>query len=313
MHALQSSRIEALLLGNNLALSDPFLSLFLSHLDAPYLKHLDVSIIGLSSASTPHIISFLTSPRSRRLEIFKCNANSLGFKSVRSIVTAVHRNNFNLFKLELHGNSFEPRPDPPLEEGEDVDSLSNQKSNEAKLKAALIRNELLKAATSRAALALLRYARALLFIPESRLNSDSPTSRALILHPHAAYLIKEDPLPTSVFPFNSLPIELQLLIFSFLAPPLSSSQLVRVFNYAASPDTLPPLVPRLPSRCLPDPSTLSFGLGQPRGCGGGYCMGAENSVSCHKQREQRAWLVEVGCNRFELDESGGNRHYLGMF
>ena len=51
------------------------------------------------------------------------------------------------------------------------------------------------------------------------------------------------------FPWLSLPMELKLQILTLLAPSLSSAQLARVFNYAADPKTLPPLLPVLVSSC----------------------------------------------------------------
>lgn len=302
--------MELLSVVTNQQLSDRFLSLFLSALDSPTLRELQISALGLTPASAPTLITFLTSPRSRALETLKCNGNSLGLRTIRALVRAVKRRNFSLTKLEVYSNHLTPvassssATDVDDEEHEPIDGRRRKAAwdeCESELKKVLLRNDLLRKRVQDEALALLRYARTLLFCSSLHVHPD----------PISEWTYLSDTLPTQntlthdVFPFRALPLEIQHYILSFLAPALSSSQLIRLFKFSASPSTLRPVLPKLTkgAGCIPDPSCLPFGLPKPaQTCSGGRCMGMGGSVRCHRNEERERWLQDVGCLRFELEE-----------
>ena len=116
VHALNTSTVEILNLDTNLHLSDNFLTLFLSHLNAPHLRVLHISTIGLSSASAPHTVAFLRSPRSRHLETFKCNGNSLGLAGMQAIVACLRSWNATLQHAEFYANFV---PEEAMVDGRD--------------------------------------------------------------------------------------------------------------------------------------------------------------------------------------------------
>lgn len=70
-------------------------------------------------------------------------------------------------------------------------------------------------------------------------NSHSGMPSSVHVNPH--------PASNSHFPFTRLPIEIQLNVLSQLAPILSSSQQIRIFEHAVDKTTLPDLSLRLPS------------------------------------------------------------------
>ena len=158
-----------------------------------------------------------------------------------------------------------------------------------RLTAALKRNTALQRETAKGAFALLRYGRAVL------LNTDGPSRT---LRPSSA---------------PRLPIELQLHILSFLAPTLSTQQILRIYHFAETSITLPRLsTPITDSGCIPDPSSLSpagpaafggFNLAAVQrashsGCESGKCMGS-GSLMCRREVERSKWLAQMGCHFYE--------------
>lgn len=252
-------------------LADSFVETFFSLLESRHLSELHLSAMGLTSSCAPHIISHLSSPRCA-LRIFKCNGNSLGFRAVRSIIRAIERNNFTLLMVEMYSNQL---PQPPgnsdntsedendegaEDEGEREAGLDAWKESDKLLRRLLSRNAHLRRETETEAVQLLRYSRTLL------LRSARPPIRNRSNKPQR---------------FTALPTELQLYIMTFLAPVLSSAQRIRIYNYAASPATLPRLLPNL----------LSGKAGDR--------MGASGSFVCHRDQERRAWLAEVRCEVYD--------------
>ena len=226
------------------------------------------------------------------------------WKGVRSIARAVEEKNYSLSAIEFHANRL--TGDGLMEhqsEGEDDEGDSGQTASNAteealmgavlqKITRIAIRNSTFKRETEYQALKLLRYSRTLLL--HKSLEGHNETSSASMANLQA-------------FRFADLPIELQLLILSRLAPSLSPRQRSRVFHYAADPTTLPPLLPKLTSSCLPDPGVMGFGTGkvwalngeQSHQCGTGQCMGARNTVSCSIEASRSQWLSLMGCNRYD--------------
>ncbi|OCH86714.1 RNI-like protein [Obba rivulosa] len=325
--ALNTSNLELLSLASNIDLSDTFVTHFFPNLDSPHLQEVHLNMLGITQSSVPTIIEYISSPRCL-MHTLKINGNRLGLRGVSSIIRAVHRRNFTLLKLEMYANSLSDN--------------AIQQDSERELKKVLMRNEHLKKATEREALALLRYSRAVLLRPRSwtltpssavvpcsdlcacaRAHNDplSPTSSLFSSIGTTHRLLDSQPSKPP-FPFMRLPTELQLHILSFLAPILSSAQRIRIYTYASTPTTLPSLLPCLTSRsCIPDPTSPQFGefnLGggmtmrkrsgcgssASSGCADGKCMGAGNSVKCRREEERAKWLAAVRCNAFELDEDG---------
>lgn len=262
-------------------------------------------------------MDYLSSARCR-LRALRANGNRLGLRGARAIVRAIHRHNFTLGKLELYANGLaDPDPDESGETSASDDEGTRSgralwQDSERELARALQRNRLLREDTEREALSLLRYARAVLLRPRNPTTFSA--SRALV---PLGITIAEYP-PALPFRFTSLPTELQLHILSFLAPTLSTAQRIRIYAYASSAATLPPLLPTLTSRGnLPDPSTLPFN-GVPMGVGmllrkrkgfasnDGVVTGSKYVApgGGRKAEERARWLVMMRCDAFELEEDG---------
>lgn len=316
-HALNCSHLETLSLTTNANLADEFISKFIPILNTPHLQELQISVLGLTHASAPHLVEYLSSPRCR-LRALRANGNRLGLRGARTIVRAIHRNNFTLAKLELYANGLmdaEPDDSGETSASDDEGTRSGRilwQDSESELARALQRNRLLREATEREALNLLRYARAVLLKPRN--PAALSASRALV--PLASTSV--DYPPTLPFQITNLPTELQLHILSFLAPTLSSAQRIRIYTYASSAATLPPLLPRLVSRGnLPDPTTLPFG-GVPMGVGmllrkrkgfasnDGVATGSNYAApgGGRKAEERAKWLAMMRCDAFELEQDG---------
>ncbi|KAL5480887.1 hypothetical protein ACEPAI_9828 [Sanghuangporus weigelae] len=285
--AINSSRLELLSIASNQHLSDTFFVPFLSHLDSSSLRELQITAIGLTRCSSPMLSEFFASPRSRAIETLKCNANTLGARTVRNLVAQLRTTNFTLQKLEVYANAA-PRSSDEDDREEGAEEAQEESVEEARakwtacekyLKSMLVRNELLRSRVHGEALELLTYARALLFYSATRqaqsVNEEkahipvSSGQQDLLDAQQCAPSHSQNP-NTNTFPFRSLPIELQQYILALLAPSLSASQCTRIFAFAADPSTLQPLLPSLrPSwlsgtggmGCIPDPASLPFGSG----------------------------------------------------
>ncbi|OCB84047.1 RNI-like protein [Sanghuangporus baumii] len=287
--AINSSRLELLSIASNQHLSDTFFVPFLSYLDSSSLRELQITAIGLTRRSSPTLSEFFASSRSHAIETLKCNANALGARAMRNLVAQLRTTNFTLQKLEVYANAA-PRGSGEENGEEGAEEAQEESVEEARakwtacekdLKSMLVRNELLRSRVHEEALALLTYARSLLFCSTKRQAQPVKGETAHIPLPNSSS--QQDPsdaqqcapsssqnLITNTFPFRSLPIELQQCILALLAPSLSASQRVRIFAFAADPSTLQPLLPSLrPSwlsgtggmGCIPDPASLPFGSG----------------------------------------------------
>ncbi|KZT25664.1 RNI-like protein [Neolentinus lepideus HHB14362 ss-1] len=280
--AVNSSCLDTLSLATNTHLSDPFASQFLSALDAHKLRELHLSMMNITDLSVDPIIHFLISHRCR-LRTLKLSGNNLGAHSVTRILRAVTVYNYNITRLEMSAN-FNLVPDDALGEDE-LSSLAEWPQREKELKRVMDRNEFLARMRQKEALFLLACSRRLL-LRSRRGDSVPPIAQ---------------PNPKS-FPFRNLPTELQLHILSLTAPRLSNAQHLRIFAYAADPDTLPPSPNGAVGQytCIPDPGGLPFntGLGT---CASGTCLGAGNSLQCRKEKLRNAWLDKVDCVLHEPD------------
>jgi hypothetical protein len=107
----------------------------------------------------------------------------------------------------------------------------------------------------------------------------------------------------SHFPFTRLPIEIQLMVLSELAPILSSSQQIRIFEHAIDKTTLPDLSLHLPSSngrggikmirtvCGGRPGTDIFVPKSTQGSG----VVPENK----REQERQRWLDLVKCDAYD--------------
>ncbi|KAF5329998.1 hypothetical protein D9611_010457 [Ephemerocybe angulata] len=323
VEALNSSRLEIISLTTNHGLGDAFIESFMPHLNAPCLRELHISSIGLTPRSVPHIVSYIRSPERCRLHTLRCNGNSLGLRGVKSIIRAIQQKNYSLISMECWANQLsgdnsnlpQHMSDGEEDEDEEVDETSVEvwKVCLAQLGGLRMRNEHLKKETQGQALDLLRYSRVLIL--RSSLRPEALASPLEALHLRTQAQGSEEDTRRDVFPFTHLPTELQLSILSLLAPSLSSAQRSQIFSYAADPSTLPPLLPALRrnvASCLPDPfanPALSAGgsgslwpvngTNRDGHCSGGQCMGAMNAVSCNKDKERIRWLDAVGCSIYD--------------
>ena len=99
----------------------------------------------------------------------------------------------------------------------------------------------------------------------------------------------------SHFPFTRLPIEIQLMVLSQLAPILSSSQQIRIFEHAIDKTTLPDLSLHLPSSDGRGgrPRADIFGPKSTQGSG----VVPEN----RRDQERQRWLDLVKCDAYDPD------------
>ncbi|KIM44144.1 hypothetical protein M413DRAFT_443190 [Hebeloma cylindrosporum] len=210
---------------------------------------------------------------------------------------------------------------------------------ERKLKNTLARNIYLKRGVTDQSLKLLRYSRQLLW-------QNGPRNTKTSLGPQCATDCECSPVSQSTskarkdsntnnshasFSFTLLPTEIQLSILSHVAPLLSTAQKLRIFEYASNKATLPMLRLCLPSsqslplrrrsNCIPDPTSLGFGLtsvgisnhgsrsgslsrsnnlrsSHSTGCSGGSCMGSK-SVKCQRETDRKKWLADMGCDVYD--------------
>ncbi|KAI0071033.1 RNI-like protein [Panus rudis PR-1116 ss-1] len=284
--AINSSHLELLCFSSNVVPSDALISHLLDNLNSPTLHELQFSNTRVTYAVVPHILSYISSPRCH-LHTLRASGNNLSTRGVRKIIDAIQASNYTLLKVDLFANDVANEKEK--EEG-DSDGEGEREWGKLveRLKKTLERNDYIRRQTEREAFTLLRHARAVLLHPPV---SSSPTS-----------------------PSSRLPMELQLHILSFLAPHLSTSQRLRIFNFASNPTTLPRLLPTLQSQtqaadCIPDPASPAFtgGLGMfgmvkpsgSSGCASGKCMGAGNSLICRREGERLKWLAQVGCLSYE--------------
>jgi hypothetical protein len=301
---------------SNRYLSDTFLTHFLSSLDAPHLHELHCSGISLTPMSGNTISAYISSPRCR-LHVLKCNGNSLGLRAIRSIIRAVRDGNYSLRNIEFYANQLETdvvgSTDGESEEGQE--GMRDWVDCEDLLKRLLLRNIHLKREVNNQSLVLLRCARSLL------LHSERNGTQVLL---------ENIPTAKSFFSFTSLPLELQHYILSFLAPSLSSYQLVRIFRYASSIQTLPQLLPPLSTirrnafldtACIPAASSIEYALGgtvwalkanhrnnpfYPK-FAVDRTMGSSSASLGRWDRERLQFFIHVGCDIFELDPGEGPR------
>ncbi|KAG6873673.1 hypothetical protein C0995_012607 [Termitomyces sp. Mi166 len=318
VHAINSSRLEILNLASNSSLSDTFISSFLPSLNSCFLRDLNLTATGLTEASVVHIANYVSSDCCY-LSAFSGNSNFLGNTGIQAIYGALC-SNYRLTTVSVFANHSGINSE--LDEPTRVETQRIQRC----LKVLVTRNKCLNKQTRIDALRLLRYSRPLLLRSAGKEDKSFVTS-APCDQPCSCLPVprgRADP-PSSSSSSSSLlklPTEIIHHILSFLAPNLSSAQRIRVFQYASSASTLPQLLPCLPGSgshgpnhtiCVPDPSNIEFGdagkiwkiggggVGVGGGCASGKCLGASNSLVCHREQDRATWLFAVRCDAYERD------------
>ncbi|KAF9652746.1 RNI-like protein [Thelephora ganbajun] len=269
--ALNSSSLEALSLSSCYSLSDAFAERFFSCLDSPHLSNLQLSTIGLTRTAVPRIIEYLSSVRSRRLMTLKLSGNNIGARGAAKIVRSVIQDNFNIVSLEMYGvRTHQGGQDDTNDNSSSETSVTLHGATtgfEEGLRYVLTRNGLLRRHTHAAAFRLLRY------------------SRSLLLEPRRANEDESNRIP---FRIQSLPTELQLNILSLTVDTLSTSQRIRIFQFASDPTTLPAMLPdlrRRQSEGVHEPSLLEK-------------SSAPFTLS-PRDANRTQWLRAVGCDIYE--------------
>ncbi|KAI9636616.1 uncharacterized protein MKK02DRAFT_37216 [Dioszegia hungarica] len=210
LYCLNASQLESLSLTDNRRLLDKSIIRLFDSLSTPHLNELHLSICNLGPEISPSIISYLTSPRSRYLELLGLNGNRLGLEAVRNLINTLERGNFTILNLGLFASSS--ASDAAHHEEEDgVEAVQpREKRREerqlgqetARIPRLLERNRLLTQRVEAAALRCLPCARILLnakspsdidtaqrAIESISLKTHTPYFRLLDLPPEVIYLI----------------------------------------------------------------------------------------------------------------------------
>ena len=192
----------------------------------------------------------------------RLSGNNISAGGAARVARSIMQANFNVLNLEMYGVR--------IHQGGQDDSSDEATSGdgfEEGLRYALVRNDLLQRQTQAAACRLLQYSRAVLLRP--RRTNDGGIDRR---QSH----------------IQSLPAELQLDILSFTVDTLSTSQRIRIFQFASDPTTLPAILPDLRRRqsdgtlepSLLEKSSVPFTLPA-------------------RSANRTQWLQAVGCDLYE--------------
>ena len=128
--ALNRSHIQTLSLTNNKSLVPASISRLLHSLNAPDLQELHLSTCNLGPAIVRDIIAFLSSPRSRTLELLELNGNYLGAAGVTEIIVCVEKSNFTIQHLGLLANT-PASASATIAEGDTVEVSKSSEESEA--------------------------------------------------------------------------------------------------------------------------------------------------------------------------------------
>lgn len=315
--ALNSSRLCTLQLIHNGTLSDTFIRAFLPSLNARYLRQLGLSATNITRAAVPTIIEYVTSPRCK-LDRLQCNANSLTLPGAREIISAIERENYSLFKVnldDLHIDEYDGDGEERTLAWQEGWRILNNTAQRNLTKKILVKKQ---------AVALLLYSRALFLRSGMRdLHGGAPgfTSVSALNRLPANVELNIISAPSMFF---QLPEEIQQEIIALLAPDLSHRQRIRVVAFAADFRTLPHLDEhRLePANTAHLPAFMRTGLSRQADTTakvpheGSWkppvwwectCPEAKrrNCRTLHRwERERRdVWLTRVGCDVWEPEFS----------
>ncbi|KAG2136669.1 hypothetical protein DEU56DRAFT_358086 [Suillus clintonianus] len=232
--ALNSSRLCTLQLIHNGTLSDTFIRAFLPRLNTRYLRQLGLSAINITRAVVPTIIEYVTSPRCR-LDRLQCNANSLTLPGAREIISAIERENYSLFRVnldDLHIDEYD---------GDGEERTLAWQEGWRILNNAAQRNLTSKIRVKKQAVSLLLYSRALFLRSSMRdIHGGAPDFTSVSTLNRLSASIESNIISAPSM-FFQLPEEIQQEIIALLAPDLSHRQRMRVVAFAADFRTLPQL------------------------------------------------------------------------
>ncbi|KAM6503241.1 hypothetical protein JOM56_000184 [Amanita muscaria] len=299
--AVNASHLEVLSLTSNRQRSDTFIEEFLQTLMSNHLRELHIGTMNLTPLSLQTIVDYLSSKRCK-LSVLQCNGNFLGLRGIKSIIRAVEQHNYSLTSLGLSSDRL-MEADFRDEDGKDLHGRSTMDvRNDCKLaiKQILARNEQLGRETQRQALELLLCARTVLLHTQANASTEKRTS---ICAPSGGRLDDATMSDnTSSFPFLQLPLEIQFHILSFLSPVLSVRQCAEIYCYAATPATLPSLLPQLVGSTTDRRGTSQDVAMLYCGRGGGQKQQQQQQQQQHdssRAREKYQWLANVDCMVYE--------------
>lgn len=298
--AVNASHLEVLSLVSNPQRSDTFIEGFLQTLMSNRLRELHIAMMNLTPRSLPTIVDYLSSKRCK-LSALHCSGNFLGLRAIESIIRVVEQHNYSLTCLELYSSRLMDI-DFRDEDGEDLHGRSRVdvwKDCRLAISQILARNEQLGRETQRQALKLLLCARTVLLHTQANASTEE---RMSICAPSGGRLDDATMSDnTSSFPFLQLPLEIQFHILSFLSPVLSVRQCAEIHRYAATPGTLPSLLPRLVGSTTDRRGTsqnVAMLLYRGR-CGGQQQQQQQQQHDSSRAREKYQWLANVDCMVYE--------------
>ena len=269
-----SSSLVSLSLSSNPLSFEFKKALFSSLASLTSLRLLFLSFTGLNQTDADALAPYIGRCR---LTDFKASANRMGYSGLKKILKAMKRC-WTLERVDLYANDIANRGDNEEDSSDDEEERAKdrvpftrrnlERKFEDKLQGILLRNLHMKRIVRKEAFELLRCSRLLLLNrhPDlGRSHSESLAELAEQEAPHHARCTQKNncecfptfcdphsrtpsPVPIdSPFPFTRLPTEIQLTVLSQLAPRLSSSQQIQIFEHAVDKTTLPDLSLHLPS------------------------------------------------------------------
>ncbi|KAG1862803.1 hypothetical protein DFJ58DRAFT_725282 [Suillus subalutaceus] len=285
----------------------------IAHLNARYLRQLGLSATNITRVVVPTIIEYVTSSRCR-LDRLQCNANSLTLPGAREIISAIERENYSLFRVNLDDLHIDEH------DGDGEERTLAWQEGWRILNDAAQRNLTKKILVKKQAVALLLYSRALFLRLGMRdLHGGAPDFASVSALNRLSASVKSDIISAPSM-FFQLPKEIQQEIIALLAPDLSHRQRIRVVAFAADFRTLPQLdEPHLELANMAQlPASMRAGLsrqadttakvpheGSWRPPAWWECACPEekrrNCRTLHRWvRERRdVWLTRVGCDVWE--------------
>jgi len=325
-----SSSLSCLNLSSNPLSCEFKQALFSSLASLASLRVLFLNMTGLNKTDAGALAAYISECR---LTQFHASGNYMGYSGIKKILKAVERC-WTLERVEMYANDIGDRGDSDDDTDDGNREIGSRRFRlEQKLESILSRNGYLKGAVRDQAFELLRYSRLLLlnrhsyhdrshseldllvelvgqegphqsscmhnhkceclpifYNPHSRAHSPAPIDRLHASDPH--------------FPFTRLPIEIQLNILSLLAPILSSSQQIRIFEHAIDKATLPDLTLRLPPSNGGGRRVVSGGRGgltRARDSTRIKCSWLSNFIAPITKEKQK-WLELVGCDAYDQNE-----------
>lgn len=331
-----SSSLVSLTLSSNPLSFEFKKALFSSLASLTSLRLLSLSFTGLNQTDADALAPYLGRCR---LTDFKASANRMGYSGLKKILKAIKRC-WTLERVDLYANDIDNRGDNEEDSSDDEEERAKdrvpftkrnlERKFEDKLQGILLRNLHMKRIVRKEAFELLRCSRLLLLNRHPDLGRSHSELLAELVEQEAPHHYRctqknnckclptfcdppsrtPSPVPidpphasNSPFPFTRLPTEIQLTVLSQLAPMLSSSQQIQIFEHAVDKATLPDLSLHLPS--------FKGGCRMPTTGGRGGLARSTNSLrysaqgsnsfeaAPHIMTQAQKWLELVGCDAYD--------------